>query len=764
MNFYFKANRIQDDDDKKSCFLCSVGIGTNNLLESLFSPNLLTDDAVTFEDLVHKLNVHYDPSKSILTSTYDFYSCYQKPGQSFSDWKAELCEKLRYCGFTTSVLKQKQQDGALRDMYVIGTTNPKIRQALLKEGDPDLATAERIIQVAERLEQDVRHFNAATSQGGQMVAKVQRESNYTQRTAPQKKHRSATATHPCQACGSTQHSRSECKYRELKCNFCGRTGHLERVCRQKTDVQKVQKPQLNSQRLKQVKRTKSMSKSLPLELKIDGQEIVFDVDTGSDYTIIGSTQWKQLGSPILRSSSLKLECYNGEPLDIQGECQVTVEYRGKQSRHTLVVIKGKGLPLLGLIWMRELSIDLNALIHNANRIATQVRKVYSESKLREVLAKHKAVFSDDLGHCTKVKAHIQLMANAQPKFFKPRPVPFALVDAVKEEIQRNVEKGILERIDSSDWAAPIVPIRKATGKIRICGDFKVTINSQIVIDQHPIPSVDELLARLNNGEKFTKIDLSDAYLQLELDEGSKQLVVINTPLGLFKYNRMPFGIANAPAIFQRTIDQVLAGVPNCVAYLDDILVTGKDEVEHLKTLDLVLSKLADFGLRCNMDKCVFYKDEVLYLGYVINRFGKQPDPQRVEAIRKLPVPRDIKQIEAFIGKINYYNKFIRNFSNLCAPLNRLRQKDVKWNWDKSCQRAFDTLKEQLSEATMLVHFDMKLPIILATDASSYGIGAVIMHRYADGTENRSRTRPRHSPPQRRIIVKLKRRLSQSSME
>ena len=268
----------------------------------------------------------------------------------------------------------------------------------------------------------------------------------------------------------------------------------------------------------------------------------------------------------------------------------------------------------------------------------------------------------------------------------------------------------------------------------MCGDFKVTINPQIVVDQHPIPAIEELLTRLNNGEKFTKLDLSDAYLQLELDEASKELVVINTPLGLFKYNRMPFGIANAPAIFQRTIDQVLAGVPNCIAYLDDILVTGKDEKEHFETLDRVLSKLADFGLCCNKEKCVFFKDEVLYLGYTINRRGKQPDAQRVEAIRKLPVPKDVKQIEAFIGKVNYYNKFISNFSNLCAPLNRLRQKNVKWNWDESCQRAFESLKERLSEATMLVHFDRTLPIVLATDASSYGLGAVIMHRFPDGTE------------------------------
>ncbi|CAF1690093.1 unnamed protein product, partial [Adineta ricciae] len=184
--------------------------------------------------------------------------------------------------------------------------------------------------------------------------------------------------------------------------------------------------------------------------------------------------------------------------------------------------------------------------------------------------------------------------DATPRFFKPRPIPLAYLDGVKMEIERNVKAGILERIDTSLWAAPIVPVKKPNGSIRICGDFKVTINPQILVDQHPIPSIDELLARLGSGEKFTKLDLSDAYLQLELDEPSKELVVINTPLGLFKYSRMPFGIANAPAIFQRVIDQVISGISNCIAYLDDTLITGANESEHLCTLELVLSKLSDF--------------------------------------------------------------------------------------------------------------------------------------------------------------------------
>ncbi|CAF5012865.1 unnamed protein product, partial [Rotaria socialis] len=179
----------------------------------------------------------------------------------------------------------------------------------------------------------------------------------------------------------------------------------------------------------------------------------------------------------------------------------------------MIIVNGKSEPLLGLKWINILQLDLNSLIHTRIPIEHHINKVYDVSKLHLTLKNYENMLNKKLGHCTKVQAHIQLKPDAIPKFFKPRPIPFAYLTGVKEEIERNVNAGILERIDTSPWAAPIVPIKKPNGKIRICGDFKVTINSQILVDQHPIPSIDELLSRLNNGEKFTKLDLSDAYLQ-----------------------------------------------------------------------------------------------------------------------------------------------------------------------------------------------------------------------------------------------------------
>jgi transposase InsO family protein len=735
IGFYFQANRITTDGDKKALFLWSVGDRTYQLLESLVSPRLLTNVDTTYNELIKLLDTHYDLSKNIMTSTFDFYSCHQKAGQSFIEWKAELCEKLRYCGFTSSVLANKPQERALRDMYVMGIKSQKIRQALLKEQDPDLETTEKIIQRAERLEEDVRHFNNSVNKNDFTVAKI--HNNQHKRQQPQRQRNNQPSNNdskPCDGCGGTNHSRTSCKYREFICNCCKKKGHLERVCRQRkqavstnyiSTIYKLDNTNSN---------VKSDLHSLTVPLHVNGYDHLFQLDTGTWNTIISMNDWYKLGSPAIYSSKWKLQCYSGSIIKTKGECLVTVEYDKQTFQLPVLVANESSSSLVGLQWIYHMKLDLNRVLYGTSNQKSIVHKIHSCSNLQTILDKYNNVLNSELGHCNKVKAHIQLKPDAIPKFFKPRSLPFAYIDGIKTEIERNVNAGIIERIDTSAWAAPIVPVKKPNGKIRICGDFKVTVNPQIWVDQHPIPSIDELFTRLNNGIKFSKLDLSDAYLQIELDEESKQLVVINTPLGLFRYNRLPFGSASAPAIFQRVIDQVISGIPNTVAYLDDIFITGKTEDEHLRTLEMVLSKLADFGFTCNPDKCMFLQDNVSYLGFIIDKHGKRPDSKRIEAIIKMPAPTNVKELEAFIGKVNYYGGFISNFSTKCQVLNRLRQTNVSWNWDHDCQQAFNNLLQEIANATTLVHFDPNLPLILATDASQYGIGAVLMHKYADGIE------------------------------
>ena len=162
---------------------------------------------------------------------------------------------------------------------------------------------------------------------------------------------------------------------------------------------------------------------------------------------------------------------------------------------------------------------------------------------------------------------------------------------------------------------------------------------------------------------------------------------------------------------------------------------GRNVEEHYNNVIAVLKRVRDFGFKCKMSKCNFFMDEVNYLGYSISKLGKRANFERVKAITNLAVPSSVKMVESFIGKVNYYSKFIPNFSELSAPLNQLRHKNVQFKWSSQCQEAFDKLKSHLIKKPLLVHFDNNLPVILNTDASDYGIGAVILHRFPDGSEH-----------------------------
>ena len=388
------------------------------------------------------------------------------------------------------------------------------------------------------------------------------------------------------------------------------------------------------------------------------------------------------------------------------------------------MVQGSGPSLLGRDWLKVLRLDWSSL-HQITQ---------SPDKWREVVDRHAEVFKEELGRVQGVKAKIHVDPQPQPRFYRPRNVPYALKGKVENELDRLEKEGVIEKVQSSDWAAPIVPVVKQDGSVRICGDYKLTTNQAAKTESYPLPRIEDIFASLCGGKSFTKLDLAHAYNQIELDEDSKQLVVINTSKGLYRYNRLPFGIASAPAIFQRTIESILQGIPNVSLYLDDILITGKSDEEHLRNLEEVLSRLEKAGIRLKRSKCAFMLQSVEYLGHSISEKGLQPTGKKVKAIQSAPAPTDLTQLKSFLGLINYYCKFMPNIADTLSPLYRLLQKRVQWKWGKEQQKAFETAKSQLTTDRILAHYDPSKPIIMACDASPYGLGAVISHKLPSGEE------------------------------
>ena len=410
-----------------------------------------------------------------------------------------------------------------------------------------------------------------------------------------------------------------------------------------------------------------------------------------------------------------------------GVLNVTVKHKDQSAaKLPLYVVQNGGPPLFGRDWLSDIQLDWQHI--------KSLRQTKRTSNLDSLLNKYGVVFGSELGTLRGMKARLSVKEGAVPKFCKPRTVPLAMRKKVNDELDNMVKRGILSPIEWSDWAAPIVPILKSDGSVRICGDFKVTVNPHLNVDSYPLPTIDNMLATMAGGSKFTKIDLKTAYLQMEVEDESKKFLCINTQKGLFVFNRMAYGIAPAAAIFQRAMEQVLAGIDNVKVILDDMVITGKTEEEHLKTLELVLARLKDYGLKVNPAKCKFFQDSVVFCAHRIDKEGIHKTEDKIEAVINAPRPQDISELRSWVALVNYYHRFLPNLSTVLYPLHQLLHIDKKWHWSSECDQAFDKTKKMIASNLVLAHYDENLPLKLHCDASSRGLGAVISHMYPDGSE------------------------------
>ncbi len=288
----------------------------------------------------------------------------------------------------------------------------------------------------------------------------------------------------------------------------------------------------------------------------------------------------------------------------------------------------------------------------------------------------------------------------------------------------------MSKVEWSDWATPIVPLPKQDGSVRICGDFKGTINPTLQAEQYPLPRIEDIFAHLAGGKTFSKIDLRQAYHQIELEEESKKYLTINTSMGLFQYNRLVFGITSAPAIWQRTMDQILEGTSGISCILDDMIVTGKSDAEHLANLEEVLRRLHHHGLN------EFFTEKITFCGHDIDSEGLHKATDKTAAMVNAPRAQSVAEVRSFLGLVNYYHKFPPNLATISHSLNQMLESNYhdQWNWTDQCEEAFSQVKVMIASDLVLTHYDPDLPLQLACDASPVGIGAVLSHVMADGTE------------------------------
>ena len=465
--------------------------------------------------------------------------------------------------------------------------------------------------------------------------------------------------------------------------------------------------------------TSAERREITVGVHLNGKLVDMVVDTGADVSILSQKEWQEIGKPPLSKTHCMLRAYSGSEIPVLGQTEVQIEY-GSQKKHLPVIVVPQGRPLMGKPWLQKIQLDWTAIFKVTARTSATLDKLLQE--YREVFEAGAGV-----GGLKDIKVHLKMIENAQPRFYKSRPVPYSMRTAIEDELARLEAEGVIEKVSSSDWAAPLVPVLKDDGKIRLCGDYKVTVNPQLKVDQHPIPNAEDLYNSMNGGQHFSKLDLSQAFLQFELDENSRHLTTVNTHRGLYQFRRLPFGISSAPALCQETLDKILHGIPYACGRIDDILVSGKDEHDHLVNLRAVFERLRKFNVKLKKTKCTFLQPELVYLGFIIDAKGIRKNPERLKAVLDLPAPQNVSELRAMLGMVAYYQRFVPCLSAMASPLHALLKNGQQWRWDKVQREAFRKIKQELAKETLLVHYDRQLPLLLAVDASSHGLGAVISH-------------------------------------
>lgn len=366
---------------------------------------------------------------------------------------------------------------------------------------------------------------------------------------------------------------------------------------------------------------------------------------------------------------------------------------------------------------------------------------FEKSKLFDVILEHQDTLlktGEKLTATTAVKHNI-VTKDSQPIYTKTYRYPQHYKKDVDEQIQEMLECGII-RNSLSPYSSPVWVVPKksdASGKkkVRVVIDYR-KLNDKTVDDKYPIPQIEEILDSLGKSVYFTTLDLKSGFHQIEMNKKDIEKTAFSTGQGHYEFTRMPFGLKNAPATFQRAMNSILADYIGiiCFVYLDDIIIIGYNLENHLENVSKVLKRLADFNLKIQLDKCEFLRTETEFLGHVITPNGIKANPDKIQKILEWQLPTTSKQIKQFLGLTGYYRRFIKDYSKITKPFTKYLKKDVDINInDKDYKESFEKLKTIISSDQVLAYPDYNLPFILTTDASNYALGAVLSQKQ-DGTE------------------------------
>ena len=527
----------------------------------------------------------------------------------------------------------------------------------------------------------------------------------------------------CSRCGKGPHPRDQCPAKDATCHKCGKKGHYSQQCFTKQASEVVGENHLESAFLDKVSSSDSAKTSNGTTwlatIQLNGHKTLFKLDTGAEVRAISREAHQNLGKPPLLTPRKTLYGPSRQPLSVKGQFQGHFTHKKQATVQEVFVLEGLKTNLLGLPAIEDLNLAVRV-----DSVATM------KAVQPDILEKFESIFQG-LGNLGE-EFHITLKPEAKPYCLNtPRHVPLPLKGKVKAELDRMESIGVISKVDeATSWCAGMVVVPKKDGTIRICVDLK-PLNQSLIREIHPLPKVDDTLRQLTGTKVFSKLDANSGFWQIPLSRSSRPLTTFITPAGRYWFNKLPFGISSAPEHFQKRMSQILSGLDGVLCLMDDVLIFGRSQKEHDDRLTNVLKRIQTAGITLNPSKCEFSRCQLKFLGHLIDGQGIRADPEKTAAIQEMPPPTNVSELRRVMGMINQLGKFSSRIADLSQPLRSLLSKRNSWLWTETQDKAFVQIKDELSKPTVLALYNPQASTKISADASSYGLGAVLLQKHEE---------------------------------
>lgn len=738
-----RLNRF-DDEFKTATFLSCVGEDAMEIYEGM---DFATEEDRTKLDIV--VNKFQELCLGETNETYErfiFNNRQKKETETIDQYVTAVRTLTQTCNFCACL-----RDSLIRDRLVLGINDNTTQKKLLQDRKLTLARAIDICRSSESSKTQIKKLKENTEDAINAFKAKQTPEN--REPALQ-----------CRYCGGNHPRKKElCPAFGRICKNCGRTNHFAKACLQKRKTA-TRKPLHNvneddssdsgdsvstveltpTENILTIQDSANCQSRLFTTMKIKGgKETKFQIDTGATCNVIRKSELK--GTKYERNikpTTQLLKMFNNTALTPIGKCRVQLQdpHTKKKFKVPFTVVSDEHAKsnLLGCRTVQRMQL-IRAM--NQNNTALYVNKADEIDTgnntpseigltLQDIQDNYSDVF-EGLG-VLGPDLHLEIEPASSPVQLPPRKIPESLKQPLRIHLDELVKLGVVERVEyPTDWVSAIVVTRKPNGKIRLCLDPR-PLNKVLKRCHHPMPTIEDVLPELANAKVFSKVDCSNGYWQVKLDEESSQLTTFNTPFGRFKWKRMPFGISPAGEVFQQRLDQAIDGLDGVRTVADDILITGngatmEDAIQdHDKKLKKLFECCRAKQIKLNRDKIELKKTSMPYIGHILTSNGVKADPSKIKAILQMKQPEDVAGVRRVLGMVNYLAKFLPRLSQVSEPLRQLTKKEQPFVWNTTHDQAFIELKKLITQPPILKYYEPDKPLVLQCDASDYGLGAALI--------------------------------------